>query len=935
MSKLDIKAYRISTLCNHGYWQDRALSQIQFAAGLSALRGGKYDKLVESAEDFLLNRWEKEKTVTPDAARQAEAMLLPLSEDAKSFTLHCVSHAHIDMNWMWRFDETVTVALDTFRTMLDLLAEYPQFTFSQSQASVYRIVEEYGPAGMLDSIRKYVQEGRWEVTASTWVEADKNTPSGESMARHLLYTKRYLHRLLGLAPDAVRLDFEPDTFGHSANVPEILAEAGVEYYYHCRGSLDPHLCWWEAPSGKRMLSLCDPVGYNCVVEPDFAVSMLASCRDLGVDTLLKVYGVGDHGGGPSRRDIERLLDMQSWPVYPTILFSTYHAFFDEFKRKYGDSLPVRQTEMNAIFTGCYTTQTRIKTANRVGEATLQEAELFGTLAASSGFPYPLERLETAWQKVLFNQFHDILTGSGTVDTREYAMGQFQQAMGAANTEKANALRALSAATDTSRYQTEEDSLLTRSEGAGVGSGVAGFKVTQVGRNRGSLRIFQVFNPSPYDREGLAEITVWDWPASQVPLMEFRDEEDNILPHQRLTNGNEGYWGHEFVTVVVPVKVPAGGYATYTLRESADHLIPPVGHEPGEWQKIEVPHRYVLENDRIRVAFDTQQGSIISFFDKDTGKERLRPGCRGGFRVIEEDTDRGMTSWRVGRYMNIRELDSVHIQPVYRPGEPLIQSISIRAAFGRSTLHAVFSVEKGSPLLHIAAECDWYEKGMPGVSIPQLNFALPLEGEHDRYLYDIPSGTLARPAVDMDQPGNSFIATLPGRGEPAFLLTCDCRYGFRGFDNTLSVALIRGSYELDPNPEYGMNRFQLAAGPAGNAPADLVRLAFDRWHPFSVLSATAHPGTRPLHASLCRLEGGDVILQAVKMAEDGSRTAVVRLYGAETGGRAILTLGVPTGVAAELADLLEKGCGKTLPITDGCLEANVAVGEVVTLRIPLA
>lgn len=200
MSKLDIKAYRIDTLCNHGYWQDRALSQIKFAAGLSALRGGKYDGLVESAEDFLLGQWEAEKTVTPDAARQAEEMLRPLSEDAKSFRLHCVSHAHIDMNWMWRFDETVAVTLDTFRTMLDLLAEYPQFTFSQSQASVYRIVEEYGPAGMLDSIRRYVKEGRLEVTASTWVEADKNTPSGESMARHLLYTKRYLQRLLGLSP---------------------------------------------------------------------------------------------------------------------------------------------------------------------------------------------------------------------------------------------------------------------------------------------------------------------------------------------------------------------------------------------------------------------------------------------------------------------------------------------------------------------------------------------------------------------------------------------------------------------------------------------------------------------------------------------------------------------------------------------------------------
>src|SRR5699024_2657887 len=107
---------------------------------------------------------------------------------------------------------------------------------------------------------------------------------------------------------------------------------------------------------------------------------------------------------------------------------------------------------------------------------------------------------------------------------------------------------------------------------------------------------------------------------------------------------------------------------------------------------------------------------------------------------------------------------------------------------------------------------------------------------------------------------------------------------------------RGSYEPDPNPEYGMNRFQLAAGPAGNTPADLVRLAFDRWHPFSVLSAAPHPGALPLHASLCRLESGDVILQAVKLAEDGSRNAVVRLYGAEAGGRASLTLGVPTGEA---------------------------------------
>lgn len=220
-----------------------------------------------------------------------------------------------------------------------------------------------------------------------------------------------------------------------------------------------------------MLSLCDPVGYNCVVEPDFAVSMLSSCRDLGVDTLLKVYGVGDHGGGALPAGTSKGFSTcspgrytppsSSAPITPSSMSSSGNT---------GTACRVRRTEMNAVFTGCYTTQTRIKTANRVGEATLHEAELFGALAASSGFPYSRERLEDAWQKVLFNQFHDILTGSGTVDTREYAMGQFQQVMGAANTEKANALRALSAAIDTSRYQTEEASLLICSEGRALARG---------------------------------------------------------------------------------------------------------------------------------------------------------------------------------------------------------------------------------------------------------------------------------------------------------------------------------------------------------------------------------------------------------------------------------------------------------------------------------
>jgi alpha-mannosidase len=233
---------------------------------------------------------------------------------------------------MWGWDETVSITLETFRTMLDLMKEYPDYTFSQSQASVYRVVEDHDPA-MLDEIRARVKEGRWEVTASTWTETDKNIPSGESQARHILYTKAYLSKLLNIDPDSLDIDFEPDTFGHNANVPEILNKGKVKYYYHCRGYEGHNLYRWTAPSGASILAYREPIWYNAHIEPSMAYYVPEFCNKNGLDTMLKVYGVGDHGGGPTRRDIERIIDMNSWPVFPTIKFGTFKEYFRYHSRK--------------------------------------------------------------------------------------------------------------------------------------------------------------------------------------------------------------------------------------------------------------------------------------------------------------------------------------------------------------------------------------------------------------------------------------------------------------------------------------------------------------------------------------------------------------------------------------------------------------------------
>jgi alpha-mannosidase len=216
------------------YWADRAVTQIRYADRLSTVCNGAYDDLVDSACKFVIAGVDKDGVVTKSTGEGVENILKELSSKAKSYKIICAAHAHIDMNWMWPWDETVAITLETFRTMLDLMNEYPDYTFSQSQASVYKIVEDHDP-DMLDEIRKRVREGRWEVTASTWVETDKNIPNGESLSRHILYTKQYLSKLLDIDPDSLTIDFEPDTFGHNINVPEILNQGNVKYYYHCRG----------------------------------------------------------------------------------------------------------------------------------------------------------------------------------------------------------------------------------------------------------------------------------------------------------------------------------------------------------------------------------------------------------------------------------------------------------------------------------------------------------------------------------------------------------------------------------------------------------------------------------------------------------------------------------------------------------------------------
>lgn len=909
------------------YWADRILAELTYAAKLSSVQQGRFDPLIEGTLDHLAEGIARDGVITDEAAQRAEEELLHLGEAAKSLTLLCVAHAHIDMNWMWGFHETAAVTIDTFRTMLDLMEEYPGFTFAQSQASVYRIVEQYAP-WLLEGIRQRVREGRWEVTASTWTEPDKNMPSGESLSRHILNTKRYLCGLLPVSPDALNIDFEPDTFGHSANVPEICAAGGVKYYYHCRGNRDHCIYRWQSPSGAELLVYREPDWYNSEIHPRMAEIVPEFCQRYDVDCLLKVYGVGDHGGGPTRRDLERLQDMAAWPVMPQIRFGTFGEFFSRIDRP-NPAYPVLQGEQNYIFMGCYTSQSRIKMANRIAEDRLYDAEALGAAAHVLGGLDLSASFTEAWEPVLFNHFHDILPGSGIIDTREYALGGFQRSMAAANANAGYAMGQIAGRIDTSALAAQPDKL-SIAEGGGVGFAfdeASAFRFTNTSRASGRERIFTLFNTTAVARAEPVKVTIWDWPGDTA-RMTARAADGQPAAVQVLASG-EQYWGHHYTDVVIDAQLPPMGYATYVIGEAPAVNTPfsPFAADRTD-QTSDAP--IVLENQRIRAQFDRGTMKCVSLVEKDTGRELIdAPSCF--FRLLQERTQAGSSAWTVGpvtQSLDINQAESVRVERVELGA--LVQSVAYRVRFSASSLKVVVSLAAHAPVLTFQVEADFHELGTETIT-PQLSFAAPFGYRAASFVNDIPMGVVERAALPHDVPCRSFSLARAGEGGLSLMLMSDSKYGYRNSPGQLDLALIRGTSAPDPYPEEGVHHFRVGvaavAEPTREACAALSA-AFA--HPCPAVNVQPHPGDLPARASLCRVEGADLCVSAIKTAEDG-RGIILRLYNAGNDATVGQVSFYQRPQAAWRCDTNERD-GEALAVEGGAVTLTVAPQGIAAIRL---
>jgi alpha-mannosidase len=334
--------------------------------------------------------------------------------------LSACGHAHMDTAWVWPIAETKRKCIRTFGTAVKLMEEYPEYRFACSQAQQYAWIKDRDPE-LYARIKEQVKAGRFIPVGGMWVEPDCNLISGESLVRQLLFGQRFFQQEFGIT---CREGWLPDIFGYNGQMPQILSQAGIDRFVTQKLSWNRftqplhHTFVWEGIDGSELLTHFPPANtYGATVTVDelrFNVSNFKD-HDRSRESLM-LFGLGDGGGGPTRRMLETLRRVRDVQGLPRTEIRSIDAFFNRLEQDYQDRTRVVGELYLEYHRGTYTSQADIKRGNRSSEFLLHDIELLATAAHRlAGAAYPQASLEGMWQRLLTMQFHDILPGSSSAE----------------------------------------------------------------------------------------------------------------------------------------------------------------------------------------------------------------------------------------------------------------------------------------------------------------------------------------------------------------------------------------------------------------------------------------------------------------------------------------------------------------------------------------
>ena len=672
-----------------------------------------------------------------------------MAKDTAPLTVHMIGNAHIDPVWLWPLSEGRAEVLSSYRTALSLIEAYDGYVFTSGGAVTYRWVAQDAP-DMLGAIRRAVAAGRWALVNGWWLQPDCNIPHGESFARHALYGQRELVDLLG---ERACVGYNVDSFGHAGSLPQLLRLGGLRYYVFFRpGPHEKELpatpFWWQSPDGARVLACRPPLHYCSPEDEDMRARVLAVAAETpdGVGQAMCLYGVGNHGGGPTRRNVQAILAMQAASEVVRPVFSMPQAYFCAMERS-GHAWPVVQDEMQHHARGCYTALSRVKRENRHAEHALMEAERLAALATVlCGAPDQRAPLRAAWESVLENQFHDILAGTSIRDAYEDVWRSYAQAQETANQVREQAIGALSASSH----------VLQR----------AGQAVL-------------VWNSLAWERTTVAHLALplggWrhDFAGRCYPGQpQIRDVDGHAVPGQLLdvVFDHNTYIAH----IATAAKVPAMGCQILYVTIPEEH--PPAEAPP-------VRPVTSLANDYHQLAFDACTGWMTSLRHQGLDRELLSGPALVPL-VIDDPSDtwsHGVQAFRdeCGRFVATEPPHLLHAGPV-------LQTIRVRSAWGSSTITTDVTLYAHQDCIDIDLQIDWREKHK------MLKLAFPFRLAGATVTASCPYGCIRRQANGHEEPCQSWVdlsGTLDDEGAGVSLLN-DGKYGYDALGGELRLSILR-------------------------------------------------------------------------------------------------------------------------------------------------
>ncbi|HWE10363.1 MAG TPA: glycoside hydrolase family 38 C-terminal domain-containing protein [Solirubrobacteraceae bacterium] len=733
-----------------------------------------------------------------------------------------IGNAHIDPVWLWQWPEGYQEVRASFQSAVDRLDEYPEYVFTCDSALFFAWVSESDPA-LLERIRAHVADGRFEIVGGWWIEPDCNIPGGESFVRQALYGQRYLREHFGVT---ATVGANLDSFGHNASLPQILAKSGCDSYVFLRPQphekkLERPLFWWRSPDGSRVLAYRIPHEY-CAPRDDIGGHVdraIASLPERDGEWAV-FYGVGNHGGGPTKANLEQIRALDSRGDLPKLESSSLRRFFD---RAAGDGeLPTVTGELQHHAPGCYTTHSEIKRTNRRAESLLARAERWCAVADWLELrPYPAADLERAWKLVLFNQFHDTLAGTSIEPAYEDARDQLGHAC----------------------------SLAAGAFNAAVQSIARQIEIPP----EPDTRPLVIFNPHPWAVGADVELE-FPWPRAEG--VHAVDEHGQPVPLQ--TTRPLATVSEPRARLVLAADLPPLGYRTYRIR--------PGGRPVSENARRDL----VLENEHLLLELDRESGRIARLIVKAAGVDLAAPQAPHAV-VVEDRSD----TWGHG----VRAYDDVagefrcESARMLETG-PVRSILQVHSRYGDSRLREDYVLSAHASHVDVRVTLDWHQP------LKMLKLRYPTGLSTAEATFEIPYGHLVRPAGGDEEPGQSWV-DVSAAGAGLSVIT-DAKYGYDVRGGDIGISAVRSPVwawhdprELEPDGDFeymdqGRQRFCVRLVPhAGDwRAAGVVRHAAElNQAPFALLES-AHAGSLATRASYADDGRGDVVVTVLKRAEDG-------------------------------------------------------------------